>query len=443
MIPKQNAVWVNSSDITIYSLAKEYKQQVLDLIKQAQKRIYITVLYLQDDAAGNEVLQALFDAKQKNPQLDIKIFVDFHRAQRGLIGAKKQLGNRARYLALAQQCQHNIDIYGVAVKHKELFGVLHLKGMIFDDQVFYSGASINDVYCQQDERYRLDRYYQINSAALANSFCEYLNTVFVYSGFATLLTSGQLPDKSQQKLTLKLLKPLLRKTAYLVDKITSEQDDQHMISIKPFVGYGRRRNKLNQTVRQLVQNSRTEILMFTPYFNLPAVLSKDVIKALKRGVKVSVIVGDKTASDFYIPETAEFNTIGTVPYLYEILLRGFVKHWQHYIDNGLLNINLWKDGENSFHLKGLVVDKRYHLLTGSNLNPRAWTLDLENGILLDDIKQQLMPKVDQEVTTILQHTTKITHYTQLQSVNEYPDRPKKLLKKIRFAQIDRLLKRFL
>ena len=70
----------------IYSTA-DYKQQLIQLIRQAKKRIYITALYWQNDAAGKEILQELYQAKQQLPELDIKVFVDFHRAQRGLLGA--------------------------------------------------------------------------------------------------------------------------------------------------------------------------------------------------------------------------------------------------------------------------------------------------------------------------------------------------------------------
>ncbi len=31
------------------------------------------------------------------------------------------------------------------------------------------------------------------------------------------------------------------------------------------------------------------------------------------------------------------------------------------------------------------VDDKWMLITGSNLNPRAWRLDLENAILFDEI----------------------------------------------------------
>ena len=57
-------------------------------------------------------------------------------------------------------------------------------------------------------------------------------------------------------------------------------------------------------------------------------------------------------------------------------------------------VRLWRDGDNTYHLKGVWVDDRYILLTGNNLNPRAWRLDAENGLLIYDPQQQLLAQVE-------------------------------------------------
>ncbi|TPH15114.1 CDP-diacylglycerol--serine O-phosphatidyltransferase [Litorilituus lipolyticus] len=434
---------VTGNDIEVYSSPKQYKEQLLALISAARQRIFITALYVQDDEAGREILHALYDAKAKYPDLDIKVFVDFHRGQRGLIGEKESLGNRSLYLKLAEQYQQTIDIYGVAVKRKELFGVLHLKGMVFDDILFYTGASINNIYLHQGDRYRLDRYASINSKSLADNFCHYLSEVFVKPGYSPKLNQANLPSPAEQKRNIIALKSLLKSKQYAAldeGKSTSLKDK---MTITPLVGYGRRGNKLNRSIRQLIQNAQNSITIFTPYFNLPPVLAKDVVKALKRGVSISLIVGDKTANDFYVAEQDKFSTICIVPYIYEMLLKRFLKKYQKFIDQGLLNVHLWKHEGNSFHLKGLVIDERFHMLTGSNLNPRAWTLDLENGLLVDDPSKHLMPKVNDEILGILVQTNKINNYADIESVQDYPEKPQKLLNKIRVTQLDKILKRFL
>jgi len=70
---------------------KSYRVTLLEQIKKAQHRIYIVALYLEQDEAGREILDALYQAKMQQPSLDIKIFVDWHRAQRGRIGEDKTL----------------------------------------------------------------------------------------------------------------------------------------------------------------------------------------------------------------------------------------------------------------------------------------------------------------------------------------------------------------
>ena len=102
---------VDGSDVEFFTTPKEYKQQLLLLIEGARQRIFITALYLQDDDAGREILHALYQAKANFPEIDINIFVDSNRAQRGLIGEKASLGNRALYLKLAQDYPQTINIY--------------------------------------------------------------------------------------------------------------------------------------------------------------------------------------------------------------------------------------------------------------------------------------------------------------------------------------------
>ncbi|STV80938.1 CDP-diacylglycerol--serine O-phosphatidyltransferase [Klebsiella pneumoniae] len=46
---------------------------------------------------------------------------------------------------------------------------------------------------------------------------------------------------------------------------------------------------------------------------------------------MEIIVGDKTANDFYIPEDQPFKIIGALPYLYEINLRRFLSRLQYYV----------------------------------------------------------------------------------------------------------------
>lgn len=420
--------------------ARDFRIRLLDAIKTAKSRIYLIALYLEDDEAGREILTALYEAKQQNPGLDINVCVDWHRAQRGLIGADSSDGNAAMYKSFSEKYEHKVPVYGVPVRGREVFGVLHLKGFIIDNTVIYSGASLNNIYLNYQERYRFDRYHTFDNKDLANSMVEFVQSEMIANSAVNDLTNRDKPSTKEIKADIRQLRASLANSEY---QFAHQPTGENEIAVTPLVGVGKRRNKLNQTINHLIAEAKEEVFICTPYFNFPKSIAKEVKKALKRGVKVTIVVGDKTANDFFISPEEDFKTIGGLPYLYEVNLRSFAKANEAHIASRNLSIHLWKHEENSFHLKGLWIDKRYMLLTGNNLNPRAWKLDLENGILIQDHHQHLVAKFSSEVDNILQHTQLICTYRQLDKVERYPDTVQKLIKKVTRVKADRVLKQIL
>ncbi|MGL5814244.1 MAG: CDP-diacylglycerol--serine O-phosphatidyltransferase [Aeromonas sp.] len=431
---------VSADQFQVLSSAKEFKSRILSLIAGATQRIYLIALYLQDDEAGREILSALYAAKQRNPALDIKVFVDFHRAQRGLIGKGKQGGNHLMYQEMAARHEHPIEIYGVPVKGRELLGVLHLKGFIFDDTLLYSGASLNDIYLHQQDRYRFDRYHQIRSQALTRSMVNYVDDVFLRSDAVQRLDRTGIPGAKQLKGQIRRFKQALRTSQYRFETILPNSQE---VAVTPMAGLGKRGNQLNRMIRNLVRATDREIFICTPYFNPPKELNKDVEALLKRGCKVTIVVGDKTANDFFIPPDEKFSTIGGLPYLYETNLRKFAERNQRHIDSGRLNLMLWCCEKNSYHLKGIFVDEEWALLTGNNLNPRAWALDLENGLLVHDQHHHLRARFAEERENILAHTRRISRFDQIEQIQDYPDQVRKLLARIHRVKAHLLLKRII
>ncbi|MFA0570793.1 CDP-diacylglycerol--serine O-phosphatidyltransferase [Vibrio gallaecicus] len=420
--------------------AQEFRIRLLKEISSATERICLVALYLEDDDAGREIMTALYEAKQVKPELDISICVDWHRAQRGLIGAESSEGNAAMYRTFAEQYEHSIPVYGVPVRGREVFGVLHLKGFIIDDSVIYSGASLNNIYLNYHDRYRFDRYHVMKNIALANSMYTYIQNEMIADCAVNDLAKSKKPTTKEIKPAIRQLRSALARSQY---KFDSQDISTEQVAITPLVGIGKRRNRLNQGINQLIAQAKDEVFICTPYFNFPPSLAKEVKKALKRGVKIRIVVGDKTANDFFISPEEEFKTIGGLPYLYEVNLRRFAKANESHIASRNLSIHLWKHDNNSFHLKGIWVDKRYMLLTGNNLNPRAWKLDLENGIFIQDHYNHLSNKFQAEVDNILQHTQLICTYKQLEKIETYPDQVQKLIRKITRVKADRVLKQIL
>lgn len=420
--------------------AKAFKTKLLEAIAGATQRIYLVALYLEDDDAGREIMDALYAAKQRNPELDIKVCVDWHRAQRGLIGAAASEGNAEMYKHYVSQHSHKVPVYGIPVRGREVFGVLHLKGYIIDDEVIYSGASLNNIYLHQAERYRYDRYHVIKHSALADSMVEFVQKVMIDHPAVNDLTCPSKPQTKQIKSIIRQFRSTLARAEY---RFKPQTVSDQQVAITPIVGLGNKRNKLNKTIVQLIAAAKKEVFICTPYFNFPRSVAKEIRRALKRGVHVTIVVGDKTANDFYISPEEEFKTIGGVPYLYEMNLRRFAKAHESHIASRKLSIRLWKHGSNSYHLKGMTIDDRYMLITGNNINPRAWKLDLENAILIQDQHHHLRDKFQQEQEQILEHTQLICTYKQIEKADQYPIPAQRLIRKIKRVRADGLLKQLL
>ena len=431
---------VPASAIEVLPDPGAFRHELLQLIAQATRRIVIVTLYLQDDDGGREVLDALYAAKTRQPALQISVFVDWHRAQRGLIGKQKSEGNAGMYREYAARLGPGVDVYGVPVQNRELFGVLHLKGFVIDDAVLYSGASLNDVYLVRHGRYRLDRYHLLRHRGLANAMAAFVQRHFVGSEAVCRLNVAQVPATRTLQPAIREFRQDLQGAGYDVPREILGQGD---VAVTPLLGFGRSDNTLNDALLALLRDTREQVILLTPYFNLPKPVRVVLGQLLRRGCEIHLMVGDKTANDFYISPGQPFKTIGLLPYLYENNLRRFARAHRRQIDSGQLNIHLWRDGDNSYHLKGLFIDDDVAVLTGNNLNPRAWSLDLENGLALRDPAHLLRAKHEAEWAALRRHATRLADYHALESPRHYPAEVRRLLRRLNRTRLDRLVNRLL
>lgn len=422
----------------------EFKAQIIELIRNAKKRIYVTALYWQKDEAGQEILDEIYRIKQEHPDLDVKILVDWHRGQRNLLGAEKSATNADWYVEQRQTYQLPNDpnmFFGVPINTREVFGVLHIKGFVFDDTVLYSGASINNVYLEQQDKYRYDRYQKITNAQLANAMVNFINDYLLDFSAVNPLDVANRPRTKEIRAGIRAYrKNLANHAEYTLESAVGFSD---ILSVSPLFGLGASGNELNQVIEELFLRTKQKLVICTPYFNFPRTLQQKIALLLEEGKEVEIIVGDKVANDFYIPPEQPFKMAGALPYLYESNLRRFCEKFEREIQQGQLTIRLWKDGDNTYHLKGVWVDNDYILLTGNNLNPRAWRLDAENGLLIHDPHHELQPQTSKELAHIRQHTKVLTHYSELEELSQYPEPVQKLLKKFARIKADKLVKMIL
>ena len=107
-------------------------------------------------------------------------------------------------------------------------------------------------------------------------------------------------------------------------------------------------------------------------------------------------------------------------------------------------MHLWRHEHHTFHLKGLLVDEDYALLTGNNLNPRAWRMDLENGLLIHDPhKAAWRGRTGPSWSGCWRTPGAWIDYRALEAVEDYPAPARRLLKRLARARVDRLVNQVL
>ncbi|HEY3270256.1 MAG TPA: CDP-diacylglycerol--serine O-phosphatidyltransferase [Geothrix sp.] len=433
------AIPLSAKAVQVLSGPPAFRSELLERIAGARHRIILVCLYLQDDPSGREIMEALYAAHRANPGLDIQVLVDTHRAQRGLIGKVKSPGNAAMYRDFAFRYGPGVRILGVPVQSRELFGVLHLKGFIFDDSVLYSGASLNDVYLGQGGRYRLDRYHLFESKTLADCLADFVRATFLNQAAVTSLNDPANAVAGGSSHDLRTFRRMLRTAQYTFEGGPVRHGE---VAITPLAGLGAG-NRLNETILALLKSAQRKLAIYTPYFNLPGEVRRVVSRQLAQGREVTIVVGDKAANDFFIPPNEPFKVIGLLPYLYEANLRRFTKAHRQAMADGRLKVYLWHHADNTFHMKGLFVDDKIAVVTGNNLNPRAWNLDLENGLVIQDPRGLLRGQHARERASILKHATRLASFQDLETPSAYPPKVQQALRPMNRTRIDRLLNRLL
>src|SRR5699024_4842867 len=140
-------------------------------------------------------------------------------------------------------------------------------------------------------------YHLIHNPLLADTLFNWIEEHLVKGRAVSRLNTETRPQKAEIKNTIRLYRHELR-NAFC--QFQGNADNQ-CLAITPLVGLGKA-NPVNKTICHLIFCVKHKLTICTPYFNLPGVLVRNIIRLLREDKQVELIVGDKTANDFYIPE---------------------------------------------------------------------------------------------------------------------------------------------
>ena len=408
---------------------ENYRESLLESIRNAKDRIYITSLHIENDDAGQEIIKELAEAKKRG--VDVKIFVDFYRNQRSRVGADRNKYS-AQVLKVAEDS--GLEILGVPVAKSEGKGVLHTKGIIIDNVVYYSGASLNDPYLGKNDKFRLDRYWRFENTELANSMVGYLQETMEGKDEVQSLSPDE-KIKANIKDKKNKVRKKLKSVQYKAEGVEIDDEDGVM-TITPIGGLGKE-NLVDKAILEILNQARPadKLTIITPYFRPRKKVKKAINNALRRGVEVTIIVGDRKANDFYRSpeeiekmndmdltrkEQAKLAVFDALPMLYETELRRFVRKNEVFVKRGLLNIKVWENNEDTYHAKGVFLNGgETSVITGDNLIKRG-LVDAENALLMRNVTNAIQLLLQDEVSYILENTRRLESHKDLPAFSSYP-----------------------
>ncbi|KAL0232894.1 hypothetical protein GEMRC1_011641 [Eukaryota sp. GEM-RC1] len=188
---------VNSQNISVLVNPTDFYDSIISHIRNAKHRIFISALYFGTGQLEQTIITELESALKKNPNLSVNLIFDHRRLLRGF---GKSSSGRTCCVELFSGLLNSIS------RTAELFGVLHLKGFVFDNHVIVSGANLSDDYLSGPESGKQDRYFLFkDSPNLCHWFVSLMDIVSPFCFQSSLqrhwLSSSCCPSSTTPSLT--------------------------------------------------------------------------------------------------------------------------------------------------------------------------------------------------------------------------------------------------
>ncbi|WP_340642515.1 phospholipase D-like domain-containing protein [Photobacterium damselae] len=347
--------------IDIEYVPKIFSKKVIKQIKNANTRIIICTLYIQNDIFGNRLLNELNNRAIIKPNVSIDIFID------GL--------SNVNWITKKYK---NIKITKIKLNKYLPFKVFHAKGWIIDDLLIYSGVNINNSYFHQVNTFRQDRYFFIKNKKI----CDIYHNMLLNTTHAFILNNHLSCNIIYQSLI---------------------EDDSLDFKVNPFFGFGKE-NIQSKIFFDLCKSAKKHLFLSTPYFN-PDNKTIEIINSLiTKKVVIEIVIGINNGNKKNYNERLKCNYLVNNFYLERLV--NFMDLFKNEIGKTIF-IYHWKDLNNSYHVKNLLVDNRISLLTSSNFNIRSHQLDCENGFIIEAISENARNRLVMEKEFILNNSIKM------------------------------------
>lgn len=447
---------LNKGQIEIITHPVEFYGLLLDKIKNAKKRIFLSSLYI--GKHQNELIDTIHDTLQQKPDLKVDILIDYLRSTRDL----PNHSTVSLLLPLVEKFgKHrvNIRLYHTPHLHgykelltpprlNEVFGLQHMKIYGIDNEVFLSGANLSQDYFTN----RQDRYYLFKSRNLSNYYHRVQNAVSSLSyqlssskgrkeGFFLDWPTSNLASQPNLNIerfisdSTRVLIPVLKSKTKDEEREPFDEEDGKLDNdteikdpvtiVYPISSFTPllkpdQSTELQSILRilSLLDNKNSKFTITAGYFNVHPSIGSRLINCQSKG---TIITASPESNSFYKSKGISYYLPDAYVYNCQLFLeklehqskktnsdiknRVKMLEWQ----NGIVNTpNGW-----SYHAKGLWInlpnenEPSISIIGSSNYTKRSYGLDLETNALIITKDEELKKAMNNEINNLLEHTSEV------------------------------------
>ncbi|KAJ7699743.1 CDP-diacylglycerol-glycerol-3-phosphate 3-phosphatidyltransferase [Mycena olivaceomarginata] len=388
----------------------QFYSQILDMIRRAQTRIFISSLYL-----GSSESELVFlhspTALNKKPELQIHMLFDLNRSTRP--GPR----STAKLLApLVSQFPDRVHVsfFGVRAfaefsrnwcppRFNEGWGTWHAKIYGVDDEVMISGANLNQSYFTD----RQDRYIHFTGQRHLSQYC-----------FDFIKTVGSTGPHSFRDREYEISWPIPETHPHHIHThrrnnycpTVPEHHDAKKVTLIPLIQAGQFNIRDEETALKTLfehlnaesKGNRPLLDLTSGYFGLYKEYQDLILQS--SNIDCRIVASSPRANGFY----GSSGVSGRIPEGYTLLEQRFMNAVQRANRQSSVHLNEWEREGWTYHAKGIWMSEaagRPPMLTlfgSTNLNSRSAHIDTELSFLMlvpessasDSLRRQLADELD-------------------------------------------------
>ncbi|KAF7337004.1 CDP-diacylglycerol--glycerol-3-phosphate 3-phosphatidyltransferase [Mycena venus] len=406
---------VSPDEIRILSKPTQFYSQLIDMIRRAQTRIFISSLYL--GSGESELVSALEEALNKKPELQIYMLFDLNRSTRPgphstaklLAPLVSQFPERVHVSFFRSPSLRGILAKLVPPRFNEGWGTWHAKIYGVDDEVMISGANLNNSYFTN----RQDRYIHFTGQEHLSRYClDFIKTV---SGFSFKLqlpsAGGPIGPYSCRDREYALLWPIPETHPHHIHntaesalsslqnnyrRTTPEQRfDSQKVTMFPLIQAGQFNIREEETTLAMLfehlnaesksngKGTRPPVLDLTSgYFGLYKEYQNLILRS--SNIDCRIVAASPRANGFY----GSRGVSGRIPEGYTLLEQRFMSAVQRAGRQSGVQLYEWEREGWTYHAKGIWLSESpahpplLTLFGSTNLNSRSAHIDTELSFLM-------------------------------------------------------------